>query len=91
MKYDVELVLENKKEFYAFGQVAKQSNGAAWLKCGDTVILATVVIDDGEDRAAFRNNLKKHCSKILQPFMIPMKIKFVKEISLSTRFKRIRQ
>ena len=46
MKYDVELALENKKEFYAFGQVAKQSNGAVWLKCGDTVILATVVIDE---------------------------------------------
>jgi polyribonucleotide nucleotidyltransferase len=46
MKYNVELDLRNKKEGYAFGQVAAQANGAAWLKCGDTVILATVVIDE---------------------------------------------
>lgn len=55
------------------------------------IVCATVVIDDEEDEGVFRNNLKKHCSKLLQPFMIPMKIKFVKEIPLSTRFKRIRQ
>ncbi|MFA6629155.1 MAG: polyribonucleotide nucleotidyltransferase [Sulfuricurvum sp.] len=46
MKYNIELQLKNKKESYAFGQVAAQANGAAWLKCGDTVILATVVIDE---------------------------------------------
>lgn len=46
MKYDVELTLENKTESYVFGQVAKQANGSAWLKCGNTVILATVVIDE---------------------------------------------
>jgi polyribonucleotide nucleotidyltransferase len=46
MKYNVELDLRNKQEGYAFGQVAAQANGAAWLKCGDTVILATVVIDE---------------------------------------------
>lgn len=46
MKYNVELDLRNKKEEYAFGQVAAQANGAAWLKCGNTVILATVVIDE---------------------------------------------
>jgi long-chain acyl-CoA synthetase len=55
------------------------------------IVCATVVIEDGEDEGVFRNNLKKHCSKLLQPFMIPMKIKFAKEIPLSTRFKRIRQ
>lgn len=46
MKYNVELDLRNKKEEYAFAQVAAQANGAAWLKCGNTVILATVVIDE---------------------------------------------
>ncbi len=46
MKYNVELALRNKQEYYAFNQVAAQANGAAWLKCGDTVILATVVIDE---------------------------------------------
>ena len=46
MKYNIELDLRNKKEAYAFSQVAAQANGAAWLKSGDTVILATVVIDE---------------------------------------------
>jgi polyribonucleotide nucleotidyltransferase len=48
MKYDVELNLENREEAYSFGKVAKQANGAAWLKSGKTVILATVVIDETE-------------------------------------------
>ncbi len=46
MNYQVELGFENKTECYAFDQVAKQANGAAWLKCGNTVLLATVVIDE---------------------------------------------
>jgi len=46
MNYNVQLELNNKTESYAFDQVAKQSNGAAWLKSGNTVILATVVIDE---------------------------------------------
>jgi polyribonucleotide nucleotidyltransferase len=46
MNYNVELELKNKTEAYAFNQVAAQANGAAWLKCGDTVILATVVVDE---------------------------------------------
>ncbi len=48
MKYDVKVELKNKIEEYSFGEVAKQANGAAWLKSGDTVILATVVIDETE-------------------------------------------
>lgn len=48
MKYDVTLELENKEESYSFGDVAKQANGSAWIKSGDTVILATVVIDENE-------------------------------------------
>ncbi|MCD6432776.1 MAG: polyribonucleotide nucleotidyltransferase [Sulfurimonas sp.] len=48
MKYDVSLELENRVEDYSFGSVAKQANGATWLKSGDTVILATVVIDETE-------------------------------------------
>ena len=48
MKYDVKLELENRVEEYSFGSVAKQANGSAWLKSGNTVILATVVIDETE-------------------------------------------
>ncbi|MBU0721519.1 polyribonucleotide nucleotidyltransferase [bacterium] len=48
MKYDVKLELENRVEEYSFGEVAKQANGSAWVKSGDTVILATVVIDETE-------------------------------------------
>ena len=48
MKYDVSLNLRNKEEDYSFGSVAKQANGSAWLKSGNTVILATVVIDETE-------------------------------------------
>lgn len=55
------------------------------------IVCATIVVEDGLDKGAFRNDLKKYCSNLLQPFMVPMKIKFVDEIALSTRFKRIRQ
>jgi len=48
MKYDVKLELENRVEEYSFGDVARQANGCAWLKSGNTVILATVVIDETE-------------------------------------------
>ena len=48
MKYDVSLELQNKEEAYSFGDVAKQANGSAWLKSGNSVILATVVIDETE-------------------------------------------
>jgi len=48
MKYDVNVELLNKVEEYNFSDVAKQANGSAWMKCGDTVILATVVIDETE-------------------------------------------
>jgi len=48
MKYDVSLELRNREESYSFSDVAKQANGAAWLKSGNTVILATVVIDETE-------------------------------------------
>ena len=46
MKYDITLELANKEESYALNQVAAQANGAVWLKSGDTVILATVVVDE---------------------------------------------
>jgi len=48
MKYDVTIDIENRQESYSFGDVAKQANGSAWLKSGNTVILATVVIDETE-------------------------------------------
>lgn len=48
MKYDACIELENKSEEYSFKDVAKQSNGSAWMRCGNTVILATVVMDETE-------------------------------------------
>ena len=48
MKYNVKVDLKNRDEEYSFTEVAKQANGAAWLRSGDTVILATVVIDETE-------------------------------------------
>ncbi|NPA66717.1 MAG: polyribonucleotide nucleotidyltransferase [Epsilonproteobacteria bacterium] len=45
MNYNITLELENRTEQYAFNQVAKQANGAVWLKSGDTVLLATVVVE----------------------------------------------
>ena len=48
MRYDVSLELKNREEEYSFGSVAKQANGSAWIKSGNSVILATVVIDETE-------------------------------------------
>ena len=48
MKYDVNVELLNRVEEYNFSDVAKQANGSAWMKSGDTVILATIVIDETE-------------------------------------------
>jgi len=48
MDYDVLVAVENRTEEYALGSVARQANGSAWLKAGNTVILATVVIDETE-------------------------------------------
>ncbi len=48
MKYDVNVELENRTEEYSFNEVARQANGAAWIKSGGTVILATIVIDETE-------------------------------------------
>jgi polyribonucleotide nucleotidyltransferase len=48
MKYDVAIELVNRAEEYSFNEVARQANGAAWLRSGDTVILATVVSDANE-------------------------------------------
>jgi len=48
MTYDVKIELENRVEEYSFGDVARQANGSAWIKSGDTVMLATVVINETE-------------------------------------------
>ncbi len=37
--------VNNHIEEYEFDKVARQANGAAWLKVGDTVMLATVTVD----------------------------------------------
>ncbi len=46
MNYNENIQTPNKIESYAFNAVAKQSNGSVLLKSDDTVILATVVIDE---------------------------------------------
>ncbi len=48
MTYDITLNLTNKQESYAFNSVARQTNGAAWVKCKNAIILATVVVDETE-------------------------------------------
>jgi len=48
MKYDVNVELKNKIEEYNFGDVARQANGSAWIKSGDTVMLATIVVNETE-------------------------------------------
>ena len=48
MRYDVEIDLKNKTEEYNFNAVARQANGAAWVKSGNTVMLATVVVEESE-------------------------------------------
>lgn len=48
MKYDTTLDLANKQESYSFNAVARQSNGAAWVKCKNAVVLAAVVVDETE-------------------------------------------
>ncbi len=48
MEYDVVVTLENRVEEYKFRGVAQQADGVAWLKCNNTVILATVVVDRSE-------------------------------------------
>lgn len=48
MQTEILIEFENKNEAYGFSKVARQANGAAWLQSGDTVMLATVVIDETE-------------------------------------------
>lgn len=48
MDYDVLVALENRTEEFVFKSIANQANGSAWLKAGNTVVLATVVIDETE-------------------------------------------
>jgi len=40
--------VNNHIEEYEFEKVARQANGSAWLKVGDTVMLATVTVDREE-------------------------------------------
>jgi polyribonucleotide nucleotidyltransferase len=43
---DINLRINNQEESYSFTHVARHANGSAWLRVGNTVILATVVIDE---------------------------------------------
>ncbi|MBE0497937.1 MAG: polyribonucleotide nucleotidyltransferase [Campylobacterales bacterium] len=40
--------INNHIETYEFEKVARQADGAAWLKVGDTVLLATIAVDRDE-------------------------------------------
>lgn len=42
---EVEIEIRGKKLFIETGEIAKQSDGAVVVKCGDTVLLATVVAE----------------------------------------------
>ncbi|HFU74018.1 MAG TPA: polyribonucleotide nucleotidyltransferase [Helicobacteraceae bacterium] len=42
----VKISLPGEEQLFSFNKVAKQSNGAVWLECGKSVLLATVVMDE---------------------------------------------
>ncbi len=46
MKCKFEFEMDNLKEIYELGEVARQTNGAVLLRSGKTVMLATVVMED---------------------------------------------
>ena len=48
MNFEVNVEAKGRQESYAVNDVAKQANGSVWLKSGNNVILATVVMDDTE-------------------------------------------
>lgn len=64
MKYNTNINILNTTQEYSFDKIAKQSNGAAWLKCGDTVILATVVADE---------------SQIVQEDFLPLTVQYIEK------------
>lgn len=49
MNNQVEINIANDKELYRFNYVAKQAHGSVWLQEGNTVILATVAVNDTID------------------------------------------
>lgn len=49
MKNEVKIDIANSQEFYRFNYVAKQAHGSVWLKEGNSVLLATVAVDDTVD------------------------------------------
>jgi polyribonucleotide nucleotidyltransferase len=46
MSFVYEFDVNNLNETYEIDKVAKQANGSALLQCGDSVVLATVVVDE---------------------------------------------
>ena len=46
MKKVFELNFRGKKLVVEHGMVAKQADGAVWVRYGDTVVLSTVVVND---------------------------------------------
>lgn len=54
------------------------------------IVCADVVLHEGIREKEARSLIRKYCSQLLQPFMVPAKFSFVDEIAQSTRLKRIR-
>jgi polyribonucleotide nucleotidyltransferase len=42
----IEIPFENSVEIYKLNEIAKQSNGSAWVQEGDSILLATVTVDE---------------------------------------------
>lgn len=54
------------------------------------IVCANVVLQEGISEKEARSIIRKHCGRLLQPFMVPTKFSFVDEIAQSTRLKRVR-
>lgn len=55
------------------------------------IVCAKILLEGGVEPSAARSIIKKHCSKSLELFKIPVKIQFVEEGLHSDRMKRLRR
>jgi acyl-coenzyme A synthetase/AMP-(fatty) acid ligase len=55
-----------------------------------SIVCADVVLRAPTDEVAARLRIKKHCASRLEPFMVPVRIKFVDTQLYSERMKRVR-
>jgi long-chain acyl-CoA synthetase len=54
------------------------------------IVCADVVLSDGADKAQSRREIVRRCRQQLQPFMVPMKVRFVTSSLQTQRLKRTR-